>query len=47
MSLFFFMMYKFVFDPAYKDFKKYMKENPEKFNILTAAFTEAIYKGGE
>lgn len=47
MSLFFFAIYKFAFDPAYKEFQKEMKEHPEKFNPVTYAFVEAIYKGGE
>lgn len=47
MSFLFLLMYKLVFSPAYKEFEKEMKNNPDKFNPVTAGFVEALYKGGE
>jgi hypothetical protein len=40
MYLFWLMLFKLIFDPAYKDYKKEMKNNPVIANLMT----EILYK---
>jgi len=41
-ALLMFSLFKFALDPAYKDFKKEMKNNPVPMNLMT----EIFYKAG-